>query len=267
MPKLSLSQAWEETMQVLARDGRLFLAVALALFVLPGLILDVSMPQADPGEVPAAGLWMLVALIALLVSLVGQLAVIRLAMEPHVAVGEAIAHGGRRLASYIAAIFIWLLPILVLGSVLYDFLGANEAHPSVLASLALIALTLVGIFLAVRLMLSSAVASAEGIGPLRILRRCWELSAGNWWRLFLYLILFGIGAVCLLVAVESIFGLLIRTVLDDSGPLTVGGLLVAIATQLVSAILSVVFFVMLARIYVQRSGSGAAQPSVPSSGM
>ena len=37
MSKLSLSRAWEETTSVLARDGRLFVAVALALFVLPAL--------------------------------------------------------------------------------------------------------------------------------------------------------------------------------------------------------------------------------------
>jgi len=52
----------------------------------------------------------------------------------------------------------------------------------------------------------------------------------------------------------------------DIAPLTIGGLLVAIVTQLVSAIVSVIFFVIIARIYVQRAG-GEAQPSVPSSGI
>ena len=89
---------------------------------------------------PGAGLWIIVGLIALLVSLIGQLAVIRLAMEPHFSVGEAIVHGTRRLPVYVAAILIWLVPILIIGSVLYDTLGANEAHPPVAASLALLAL-------------------------------------------------------------------------------------------------------------------------------
>ena len=47
MSKLSLSRAWEETMAVLAHEGRLVLPVALALFVLPGLILNASMPAAE----------------------------------------------------------------------------------------------------------------------------------------------------------------------------------------------------------------------------
>ncbi len=265
MSKLSLSRAWEEATAVLARDGRLFAAVALALFVLPGLILNVSMPNMNPGELPSVGPWLAVALVVLLVSLVGQLAVIRLALEPHVTVGEAIVHGARRLTAYVLAVLLWVVPILIVGSALYGFLGTNPSNPSVSASLALLVLSLVGIFLAVRLMLSSAVSSAEAIGPIAIIRRSWQLSRGNWWRLFIFLFVFAVGAICLLWAIESVVGLLVRTMFDASGPLTVGSLLIAIVSQLVSAVLSVTFFVILARIYVQRSGA-VAEPSVPSSG-
>ena len=267
MSKLSLSRAWEETTRVLSRDGRLLLAVALALFVLPGLVLDVSMPEAVPGALPAPGTWMLIAFVALLVSLVGQLAVIRLSMEPHLSVGEAIMHGARRLFSYLVAALVWILPILLVGSVLYDLAGVSSGHPSVAAALGLLLLTVVGVFLGVRLMLSSAVASAENIGPFAILARSWRLSAGNWWRLFIFLLLFGIGALCLLWAVESVAGLLVRVIVEDSGPRSLGGLLVAIASQVVSALLSVVFFVMLARIYAHLARATQAQPSVPSSGI
>lgn len=267
MSKLSLSRAWEETTAVLARDGRLFIAVALALFVLPGLILNVSMPETEPGQFPPVGPWMAVGLVALLVSLVGQLAVIRLAMEPHVAVGDAIVHGLRRLIPYVVAALMWIVPILIVGSVLYGVLELNQTRPSVPAALALLLLTAVGVFLGIRLMLSSAVASAENTGPFSILHRSWELSSGNWWRLFIFLLLFGIGAVCLLWAVESVAGVLVRMVVEDSGPRSIGGLLVAIVSQLISALLSVAFFVMLARIYVQRSGTGATQGSVPKSGI
>lgn len=267
MSKLSLSRAWEETTSVLARDGRLFVAVALALFVLPGLVLNVSMPEAQPGEFPPAGPWIAVAVIAALISLVGQLAVIRLAMEPHVAVGEAISHALKRILPYIVAVLIWLVPILIVGSALYKLLEVNQDQGSLGVAIALLALSFAGMFLAVRLMLSSAVASAEDAGPFAILRRSWELSKGNWWRLFCFLVLFGIGAIVLLWAIESVVGLLVRMAFDVSGPLTIGNLLIAIVSQLVSAVLSVIFFVLLARIYVQRSGGGTVQASVPSSGI
>lgn len=266
MVKLSLSRAWDETKAVLARDGRLFLAVALAMFVLPGLILNVSMPDSDPGKFPPAGPWMAVGALAVLVSLVGQLAVIRLAMEPHVSVGEAIAHGARRLLSYLAAALLWIVPIVVLGSFLYGVLLANQAHPSMTAAVGLIAVTVAGVYLGVRMMLSSAVASAEPVGPFAILRRSWQLSQGNWWRLFVFLVLFGIGALALLFAVDSITALLVRMVAADAGPRSLGGLILSIVSQFVSALLSVGFFVMLARLYAQRAGTAEAQASVPSSG-
>jgi hypothetical protein len=266
MSKLSLSRAWEETNAVLARDGRLFVAVALALFVLPGLVLSVSMPSSEPGKFPPAGPWIAIALAVLLISLIGQLAVLRLAMEPHVAVGEAIMHGVRRLLYYVAAMLCWLVPILVAGSLLYGVLAADETHPSLAAALALLALTVLGTFLGVRLMLSSAVASAETVGPLAILRRSWDLSSGNWWRLFAFLLLFFIGALCLLWAAETVVGLLVRLAVEDSGPRSTGGLLIAIASQIVSALMSVAFFVLLARIYTQLAGGREIQPSVPSSG-
>lgn len=265
MSKLSLSRAWDETRAVLARDGRLFLPVALALFVLPGLIVDVTMPPAEMGQLPSGGPWVAVAFVALMISLVGQLTVIRLAVGAHVTVGQAIAQALRRLLPYVAAMLMWLVPILVVGSALYGLIGTDKANPSVGASLALILLCIGFAFVAVRLMLASPVAIAEDVGPIAILRRSWELSSGNWWRLFAFLLLFGIGALCLLIAVQSVGALIVRLFVEVAGPRSLGGLLISIISQLMSGLLSVVLFVMLARIYVQRSG-GDAQVSVPSSG-
>lgn len=254
-------------MAVLARDGRLFVAVALALFVLPGLVLDASMPDVVAGQLPPAGPWIAIGLLALLIWLTGQLAVLRLAMEPHVAVGEAIMHALKRLVPYVLSAFLWLVPILILGWMLSAFLEINRNHPSVAVAIALILLSVIAIFLAVRLMLSSAVACTEEVGPLMILQRSWSLTRGNWWRLFAFVLLFWIGALCLFWAIESVAGLLVRMAVQDSGPRSLGGLLVSIISELISALLSVACFVMLARIYVQLSGTGTPRTSVPSSGI
>jgi hypothetical protein len=267
MPKLSLSRAWEETTEVLSREGRLFVPVALALVVLPGIVFDVTVPDVVPGQLPPIGPWVGIALVAALISLVGQLAVIRLSIGPHVSVGEAITHGLRRLLPYVAAVFLWLLPILIIGTGLAGYLEMDPTHPSMPAAVALILITLIGLYLFVRLILSSAVASAENAGPLHILKRSWDLTRGNWWRLFAYLLLFVIGAGCLLWAVESVVGILAHVVFADTGPMTVGGLLISIVNQLVSAVLWVIFFVLLARIYVQLSGAVTAEPGVPKSGI
>ena len=97
MSKLSISRAWEESKAVLASDGKLIGTVALALFVLPGLVLNLAMPRTHSSEFPQPGPWMVIGLAAVLISLLGQLSMIRLAIGPHVSVGEAIAHGARRI--------------------------------------------------------------------------------------------------------------------------------------------------------------------------
>jgi len=265
MPKLSLSQAWDETRAVLARDGRLFLAVALALIVLPGLILSVSMPEPRVGELPPPGPWMIVAFLAFLIWTIGQLAVIRLAIGPHISVGEAIAHALKRFIPYCLAGMAWVLPILVIGSLLSATIESHWTHPSVAASLGLILLVVVGIFLLVRFILSSPVAVAEHQGPVGILQRSWDLSTGNWWRLFIFLVLFWIGALCLLWSIEIVVGLGVKAVSDDIGPLSLGGLVIAIVSELASAFISVNFFIFLARIYTQRAGGQGA--GVPKSGI
>ena len=277
MSKLSLSRAWEETTHVLAHEGRLLLPVALALFVLPGLLLNVSLPDVKADQLPEAGLWIAVAFIAFLVSLIGQLAVIRLSIEPHVSVGEAIVHGAKRLLPYVLSVLLWIVPLFLIGAALYGFLGpvvdpsgsgelAGGAGAAIGASLALIAITLIGTFLGIRLILSSAVASAENLGPTAIIRRSWALSRGNWWRLFVFLLLFVVAALCLILAVDSVATVVVRLFAADAGPRSLGGLIVSIVSQLVSAMLSVVFFVMLARLYAQRAEGEMVQPSVPSSG-
>jgi hypothetical protein len=263
--KLSISQAWDESRAVLGRDGKLIGTVALALFVLPATVLDLTMPEAPAGQFPPAGPWIAVAIAAILISLVGQLAVIRLAMSPHLTVGEAIGHGARRLLPYLGAVLIWALPVSLVIVFLFASAGSDPENPSAGVAIGLIVVAVIGIYLGVRFLMMSAVASAEGTGPPTILRRSWELSAGNWWRLFGFLLTFAIGAIALRWAVGTVAGLLSQLAFGSIQRMSAGGLIVIIISQLVSALISLTFFVMLARLYTQRGGANA-QASVPSSG-
>lgn len=266
MAKLSVSQAWDETRAVLAHDGKLIGAVALALIVLPGLVLSVFMPTTNPGKLPPPGPWMIVALVAVLVSLAGQIAIIRMAVGPHVSVGEAIAHGARRLPACAGAFLLWTVPLFLLGGALFAAVGPDPQHPSPVAVFGLLAVSILGFFLFVRLILTLPVGSTEPSGPIAILRRAWDLSRGNWWRLFLFLFAFLFTTLVVLMVAEMVVGTIARLALGSVDPLSVGGLLVAIVGQLVSACLLVVMYVMLARMYLQRAGRDQVEVSVPSSG-
>lgn len=264
MRKLSISQAWEETRAVLARDGKLIGAVALALLVLPGLVVNATMPTAQRGAMPAPGPWMIVGAVALIISFVGQLSIVRLAMGPQITVGQAIAHGARRTLPFIGAFLMWAVPFALLVSLLYEVARSNVPNVSAIAAIGMIIVFIVGIFFAIRLLLLGPVASAEPIGPFDIFRRSWDLTAGNWWRLFGFILVFFIGAVILLWATASVVGLLAKMIFGDVAPLSAGWLLVMIIAQLLSAFVYVVLFTMQARLYAQRSGG---EVSVPTTGI
>lgn len=264
MAKLSISKAWDETREVLRRDGKLVAAVALALIVLPGTVQAVVSPPAIPGEVPAPGAWLLVAFIAIIVGVVGQLAVIRLALGPPTSVGEAIGHGLRRMPIYMAAMLLWLLPLILAMLLLAGQVRGPD--PSAAASLTFLVLIGLVFYGAVRMIVASAVASAEDVGPIRILQRSWTLTRGSWWRLFGFILLFFIAVLLLMIAVGAVIGILVGIIFGTPEPMSVGALIVALVTQLAVAALTVVFLVMVARIYIQLTGAGEATVSVPNSG-
>ena len=266
MAKLSISRAWDEARGTLATNASLLSTIGLAMFVLPGVIGELVTPSAPEGQLPPLGAWTVVAVIVVLIALVGQLAVIRLAIGSRSTVGEAIGHAARRAPAYFAATLIWILPFVLVGAVLIGMIARNpsEAPPS--AILALLLLACVMLFFAIRMLMTSAVASAEPAGPLAILRRSWELTSGHWWRLFGFFLIFLIGAIVAVVAVSAVSGVIAQLVFGGIDRLTVGGLFVALVTQIVSAAVSILLMVMIARIYVQLAGEGAAEVSVPISG-
>ncbi len=264
MAQLSISRAWDETRTALARDGRLFVAIAAALLVVRGVAAQLTMPPARADLLPPLGPWTAVTAVALLIALVGQLALIRLASGARLTVGEAISHGARRAPVYVIASLIWLAPFGLLFLLFAP--QVQEPTPSAPAAVGVLALAVVLLFFAVRMILSSAIATNENDGPVAILKRSWALTRGHWWRLFATLLLLMIVAVVLVMAENAVIGVAAQLLLGGSEPWTVGALLIALVDQVTQAAVSVVFAVLLARIYVQLSGEAAPVTAVPNSG-
>jgi len=266
MTKLSISKAWDETRAIIARDGGLLMTIALALFVLPGLVSEVVTPKAPAGEFPPFGYWTILAVIALLIALVGQLAVIRLGTGSRATVGEAIGDGARRAPAYLAASLIWLLPFLLIGAALLGLVARDPDNISAPVAIGLLLLVCLMLYFAMRMLMTSAVASTESANPLAIVRRSWDLTRGHALRLLGFFLVFLFGAIIVVAAVSTIVGIVVELALGGTEPMTVGALLVALVTQIVSAAVSVLLMLMIARIYVQLAGEPAAEASVPHSG-
>jgi hypothetical protein len=274
MRGLSISAAWEETREILARDGGLLTTVALALIALPTTINTLINPAGvNVGSTP---LWAIgVALVAYLTALAGQLALITLVIGRSITVGGAIAHGARRLPIYVAAVLVIVVALLLVLLAMGLILGGLGVHvdrqvtaqmnpASLVAGLVFLAIF---VFLFVRMVLSAPIASAEMVGPIGVLRRSWDLTSGHWWVLFAFLLIFFIGAGIVVLAVGSAAGVAIGFTIGKIQPMSAAALLLALIDALVSAAVTTFLAVMLARIYLQLSGRADAAVTVPSSGI
>jgi hypothetical protein len=262
--RMSLSKAWDETKGVLSRDGKLLAAVALALLVLPGVLSDLLTPAAPAGEMPEPGAWMVIALVAILIGVIGQLAIVRLALTSGLKVSDSIRHGAARAPSYLGAVLIWIMPFALAFALLMPRITPEQ--PNAAAALGFLLLLPVAIFIFVRLSPLVAVASQEGLGPIRLLKRSWQLSRGSWWRLFAFMLICVAALLVLYLAVGAVVGSLVSLFVGRIEPMSLAALFVSLATQLVTSVITVGFLVMLARIYLQLAGPAHADVSVPSSG-
>src|SRR5438270_3644381 len=272
MRALSLSQAWDDTTAIITRDGRLFASVALALVALPAAIEGLVSPKGMDASAPwwVDGLTIVTSLIAL----AGQLALIRLALGPSITVGGAIAHGVRRMPIYVltaililVALFLAAMPfalVLTLAGVPLPANGVPPTPPAVVGGLLYFALIC---FIAVRMLMSAPVASAERAWPLAIVRRSWELTEGNWWRLFAFFVLFLIAAIAFVGGLGAATTVVVRLFVGPIAPLSTGALVVALVQALFNTVVTTGLAVMLARIYVQLSERGHVEASVPTTGI
>jgi hypothetical protein len=271
MSKLSLSRAWDETKAVIAHDGRLLTSVALALIALPMAISTVVSPNGLDRSTAIGADLLLIA--ASLVALAGQLALIRLAIGPSITVGGAIGHGMRRMPLYFLAVLL-IVAILVLAAIPLAFALAamgvdlEQAPREVSGPLFAAAMLylLLFIYVAVRMIMAAPAASAEDIGPLRIVARSWELTGGHFWGLLGFVLLFFIGAIVVLLAIQTVLMLLVSVLLGPLDPMSASALVVGLVQALANAAISTLFAVMIARLYLQLAGRSPAQPSVPKSG-
>ena len=270
MAQLSLSRAWDETRAIFARDGGLLIVVALAMLVLPETVVGLI----TPGGMTMTLLGRCVWLVGALIGLVGQIALVRLALGPSTTVGQAIGHGARRflptvgalliLFACLAIIVVPLMMVLIFAGVMAVPVQGQQPPPSFTFFALLFAL--VSLALSVKFMMAVPVSTAEQVSPLDIIKRSWRLTNGNYWRLLGFLALLLVAAVFLLTAAQFIGGIAAQLIAGRITPFSLGALILALLQALASATVTALFAVMLARIYLQLTGATTAQASVPSSG-
>lgn len=262
MAKLSITTAWNETMDFVKRDAGALFTIAFALVALPSVALQALGPgQVSPGETPELGLWLLLVPVVLFLSIAGTLAISALAIGRENVVGSAIALGFRRFLPMLGAALLVGLGALLVMIPLFVLLGLgggdlSQPSPEVGArfGIAMLVLAVLFIFIWVRLTMMTPVAVAEPLGPIGIIRRSWQLTAGHFWKLLGFFLLFIIMISVVLLAVTAVFGILVVVLAGQPDPGTLSALLILLIGGLVNAVAVVFLTVMFARIYVQLAG-------------
>ncbi|MCY7271562.1 MAG: DUF975 family protein [Sphingomonas bacterium] len=264
--KLSIGKAWDEASAFLGKEARLVAPVALATFALPSILADWAYPGGRTGGA-ASGLLVVV----LLAVMVGQMTIVLLVNGWRGSVGEAMAKAARRLPIPIAALMIVILPLMLVAIIGFGASIANAGitdpaalTPGVIAKLPnvgwlLLLLTVALIIVMVRFFPIAAIAVSEPIGPIKLLKRSWTLTKGNFWRLFVLVLLLGIIALVLDWAVTAVVGSIATLAAGEAKAFNLSALLVALVSGLVGALVSSVSAAMAGRVYAQLS----VEPSVP----
>jgi hypothetical protein len=269
MAKLSLNQAWNETAAFVKREGRLLFPIALLLVVLPTIVVRLLMPQdTPPGQLPEAGAWLAVLPIAILIGMVGNIAIATLALRSGITVGEALGNGLRRMpallgASLLVGIGLCVVVFVVAVILALVVVGATPNPPpqEVLTAGVIGAILLFPILLYVgaRMLATTPVAAAERGGPIAILGRSWRLTGGSVWTLVGFLLLLIVLVIVIGMAVVAVFGILATLIGGPIRPGSLSMILMLLVDAVFNMVLTVYVTVMIARIYAQLAGNGSAE--------
>lgn len=259
---ISIGKAWDESRDILTRDGKLILTIGAAMLMLPTALVALVSPQAVGAEPPAPGfMGTAVQILSFLLTQTGVLALIALALRPNLSVGESIRAGLSRLLPTLAAFLLYILPMVFLLGIIFGATVGGDTPEAMLAnlrsagggaSLAILLWAVAFVYLGVRFLLANAVALAESANPITILKRSWQLSRGAFFKLFLFMLLWGILLLTAQMATAAVAGVLVGLTLGAPEPFSVAALLTGLIAGAVNMMVVIVYALMVARIYAQR---------------
>lgn len=270
MSSLSIGRAWDEAKVALQANRKLLVPVALGLVLLPAVIVSMIEPQAAAGEQPPAGPWMIVAFAMVIVMLVGELAIVLMVNGWRGSVGGAIAKAARRTPIFILAALCFLLPVVLVVSVVLAVSGAGASATgqidwtnfSGLGWLLMLFVLFAVIYFSIRLLPLLVVVASEQVGPIAALKRSFAMTSGHFWRLLGFLLVLMVAFMIVAVSVGAVIGAGVTLAAGEPRPWSLSMLLIALAGGLVQAGFVLVYTAILARIYAQLAAPVTTVPEV-----
>ncbi len=230
---LPIAALWRDTFAAARTGMSLYLPLAAAFVLLPGVAIDLfgpALPKSPAGLTPHVVFVTLV--VPSLIGVVAQAAIIRLAIDRargiDRSVGEALLMALRLWPLLVVALFIAGVPI-----------GAG-----------LLLFVVPGLYMAGRLALAMPLV-VDGLGsPVAAVKRSWEMTDGNGWRIIAFLILWT-GWFLALSAIAAVIGGGIATALSGLGAGAAGAVVASTIGGIVGALFTVFNAVGVAQVYVR----------------
>lgn len=256
MTAFSLGTIWEETIAFLRRERALLIPVALAVFGPAQLLLRFAMMGTDPTAMAGkANPQTLLAFPALLFALFGYLVISLLVLVPGTSVGEALSRAVRAFPRAVGAgilvMGVWFGIALVvviaatLGIMIFRSGITSGSITAILSYLLIIPL----LVLVVRMLLYAPVLAMEQRGAVDALRRIWALGRGNIARFIGVWILFLFLGIVVTMVDTLVFGSVFRLLALGVGDAEAIGIIQALVTAGLQAMLSLGMTVYIALIY------------------
>lgn len=259
MRQLPITECWNETLAFVSREAGLLFPVAFALIALPAVVFQFVSPRPEvleqsiaAGATVPPGPWILLVIPVILLSLLGTLTISSLALTSGQTVGQALAHGARRLLATLGAVallvVIGMLIMLPFGVIAGLMAGGNATVASAILTPIMLAIF---ILLGVRMIFIYPVAAVERVGPIGILRRNWTLTRGHGFKLFAFLVFAVLVMLVIMLAVTFVFGTLLLFTIGSPQESDLALLLQLLVSGAVNTAVTVYFFTMTARLYAK----------------
>lgn len=275
MTRLSLGEAWNEAAAFVRREWRLLYPIAFLLNALPFAVAMSTMPQ-GPGGDGRAGVWMILLLAAMLISIVGSVAISFLGIRSGRSVGEGLRRGARRFPALLGVYLMLFLvgsAAMLIGAILALLLnpgmisGGGEVNPAasgpVVGIMVLVMIPLM-LFLGTRLMLVVPVAAAEEGGPIAVATRAWALSGPVFWQLLGFLLLSTILAAVINQVATWLIAFPFLLAAGPPRPGSIAAVVMLLGVAVVGAAVTMFLTTVVARIYVRLAGDSPAAGTRPS---
>lgn len=260
MRQLPITECWNETVAFVAREAGLLFPVAFALIALPNVVFQFVSPRPEAVEQSLAagvppGPWIIFMIPALLLSLLGALALTGLALRPGQTVGQALAESARRLLPALGAAILLVL-VGVLAALPFVMIAGliSGGNATVAGAIVTPVMLVIFVVLGVRMIFLNPVAMMEPLGPIGILRRNWALTHGQGFKLFAFLVLAMLVLLVVMLAVQFVFGSIIVLTVGSPEENDLALLLLLLINSLVNTAAMVYVTVMIARLYSKAAG-------------